>query len=155
MDDFLYDRGGGTRNTLVTLAMVVGTDIEYIVVFAVVPAYQLLVVAVVALLLFLFSRQAEVLFYLCKEPAARDDGMRFQQLFRGFCAHLRRDYACQVLFHVYLVDDDDAVLAGDEVKGSLEALVFLPLPVEIMTYSDCLQFEGRGGGGGLEEKFFV
>ena len=121
--------------------MVVGTDIEDIMVFAVIPADQLLIIPVNALLFVLFSRQAEVLFDLCEQPAAGDDGMCLQQLHRSLCAHFRRDDAGQVFFDVHLVDDDNAVLARHQVESPFEALVFLPLPVEVTAYGDCLQFE--------------
>ena len=70
VDHLLDDRVGSTGNSLVALTMVVGTDIENVMVFAVVPAYQLLVIPVTVLLLLLFPSQAEVLFDLCEQPAA-------------------------------------------------------------------------------------
>lgn len=75
VDHLLDDRVGGTGNSLITLTMVVGTDIENIMVFAVVPAYELFVVPVIALLFLLFPDQAEILFDLREQPTAGDDGM--------------------------------------------------------------------------------
>ena len=75
VDHLLDNRSRGAGNSLVTLAMIVGTDIEDIMVFAIVPADQLFVVPVIALSLLFFSCQAEVLFDLCEQPATGDDGM--------------------------------------------------------------------------------
>ena len=148
------DRVGSTGNSLVALAMVVGTDVEDVMVFAVVPAHQLFVVPVAALPFLLFSSLAEVLFDLCEQPAAGDDGMCLQQLFRSLCVHFRGNDAGQVFFYIYLVDDHNPVFTGHQVERSFEALIFLSLPVEVATYGDSLQFERRGWGGRFKEYLF-
>ena len=67
---------------LITLAMVVGTNIEYGVVLTVVPLYKFVVLAYkrkesVATLARL---QSATLLNLCQKPAARDDSMSLQKL---------------------------------------------------------------------------
>ena len=73
--------------------MVVGTDIEQIMVLPVVPADQGLVVAVTTFIGRNRSVQVEILLDLCQEPASRDHGMGFQQLFGSVGAHLRGRYS--------------------------------------------------------------
>ena len=138
-------------NTLVTLAMVVGTDIEQIMVLPVVPADQGLVVAVTTFIGRNRSVQVEILLDLCQEPASRDHGMGFQQLFGSVGAHLRGDYAGKVFLHVHLVDRDDTFIGRHEVQRSLEALILLSLPVKIHADRDRLQVERGLRAGRLEE----
>ena len=49
LDRFPYNRCRSTGDTLLALAMIVGTDIEHRMIFAVVPADQLILFAVAAL----------------------------------------------------------------------------------------------------------
>ena len=73
-DGLLHGRCRGACDALITLAMVVGADVEARVILAVVPSDETLVVLAAALRLGVDRRLS--LFDLCQQPAARDDGVR-------------------------------------------------------------------------------
>ena len=72
-DGLLHGRRRGARDALITLAMVVGADVEARVILAVVPSDETLVVLAAALRLGV-DRGLSLL-DLGQQPAARDDGV--------------------------------------------------------------------------------
>ena len=128
--------------------MVVGADVEARVILAVVPSDEALVVLAAALRLGVDRRLS--LFDLCQQPAARDDGVRAEQLGRRGGAHLRRDDALEIRLNVDTIHHQDAVARGREDQRPAEALVFAALPVEVYADGDAPQVERVRGVGGLE-----
>lgn len=131
----------GAGDALITLAMVVGADVEEVVVFPVVPPDVFVV------------RQAEVRMGglrlwpapppdLRQQPAAGDDGMGFEKFRGGSGAHFGGYDAGEVALDVDVVDGCHPVRIGDDGERAGEGLVFLSLPVERVSDGDLLQGEG-------------
>lgn len=127
---------GGCRlagDALVTLAMVVGADVEINMVLAVVPTHQLSFCACAWVVGRFFGCKLLVFLYLCQEPAAGNHGMRFQQFKRGGGAHFRRNDAEQIFLDGKDVDGRKLVAFHDDAQRATKRLVLLALPVEIDT----------------------
>ena len=77
LDGLLHDRIALSGDSLVALAVVVGTDIKQGMVFAVVPTDQLLLILLAAGIRLVRLRQLLVFLDLGQEPAAGDDRMCF------------------------------------------------------------------------------
>ena len=75
------------------------------------------------------------------EPAARDDGVGFQELKGRTGVHLRRDDALQIFLDGNIVDGPGLVAVGDKAQRAFEALLFLLLPVELLADGDALEGE--------------
>ena len=99
-------------------------------VFAVVPTDQFLIVPETTLRMF---RLFTLLFDLCQYPASGNNGMGFQKFSWRTGIHLRSNHARQILFKVYMVDCYQTFFRGSNFECSLEALVFLLLPMKIYT----------------------
>ena len=136
-----YSGIAGSRDALITLAVVIGTDVEDGVVFAVVPTDTLA---------FAFDESEEGRsllgmllspLHLGIEPTSRDDGGGFQELERATALHLATDDACQVVLDGQDVDGDDFVLIDHELQYALEGLRFLALPMELLTDCDAMKRE--------------
>ena len=140
---------------LVSLAVVVGADVEKSVVFAVVPTNQ----AVGCLREGRWKRLAAAcgrpLDHLGQQPTAGDDRVGFEQFKAGGGAHLAGNDTLQVVFDWKFVDGDDFSLADDEAKAALESLCLLALPVEVDADGYAIEREGRVGRLWLEDKFVI
>ena len=144
-------RTAGHRDALVTLAVVVGADIVDGVVFAVVPADDLI---------FLLDEREETvaavlmtaaLLHLCQEPGTGDDGVGLEELGGGRGRHLTGDDTREVALHGEFVDGHDLIGLDDDGQRSLERLPALALPVEVHADGDVVEREvgivGLGTGG--------
>ena len=118
-------------DTLIALAMVVGTNIKDGMVFSVVPT---------DIFFFSFGKREESVallahcvsfFDLGKEPATGNDGMCLQKFEGRGCAHFGRNYAGQVIFYRKYIDSCNLVLMYHEFEGSHEYLGFMSFPMEI------------------------
>ena len=132
----------GTRDALITLAMVIGTHIEQLVFLPVIPADGLGIGSLEReegmVLLFL---QAAV-FQLGKQPAATDDGRCLQVLQATGRLHLAADNTGQIVLHRQAVDDENLVFVHHQVEHPTESLRLAPLPVELHSYGNIRQREG-------------
>ena len=106
-DGFHHGLVAGPRDALIALAMVVGTYVEYRMVFAVVPTDQLSVAFAEREESTVVVTQLFALFYLGIEPAPADDGRCFQELRRGGGVHFAGNDTDEVVFHRQHVDGHD------------------------------------------------
>ncbi len=131
------------RDPLVTLAVVIGTDVKEIVILTAVPSKP-----------FPFpfdhprSHAGRFFPFGCAfqhghEPASRGDGVGLQEFHRRAGVHLGRDHACQVTFQSGLIDGrDGSILSRKQQEAPLKDLVLFPLPVE----TDAYRHIGKGKG---------
>ena len=103
IDGLLYLRGYSSCDALVSLAVVVGTDVEDGVVFAVVPSYQFGVGTCEGEEVMPFECEFLAFLHLGIEPAAADDGGSLEEFEAAGVLHLTADDAGEVFF------DGDAV----------------------------------------------
>ena len=142
----------GLGDALIALAVVVGTDVEDGMVFAVVPADDLIIFldegeeAVVAVLVTL------ALLHLCQEPGTGDDGVGLEELDGGGGGHLAGDDAGEITFDGQLVDGYDLIGLDHDMEGAFELFGLLALPVEVDADGDVVEAErGLGLLGGESE----
>ena len=141
-EDGLFDMGtGGLGDTLIALAVVVGTDIEDGVILAVVPADEFIVLSrereeAIGTLLMLLA-----LGHLGEEPRTRDDRMGLEELGGRGGRHLAGDDAGQVALYGQVVDGHNLIGLDHDAKRALEGLRLLALPVEVDTNGDIFQRE--------------
>ena len=111
--------------------MVIGTDIEDGMVFAVIPANELIV---------LLDEREETVFplttllsptHLCQKPRTADNGMGFQQFETCRGLHLAGDDRCQILLNRQLVDGSNLVRLHHQSQCAQEDLRLFTFPVEI------------------------
>ena len=173
--DFLPYRQG---EALVTLAVVIGTDVETVVVVMVEPFDDLArrltgfrrrpgrlqpghegrdIVEGIRHRGFLFSLPVGDLRH---HPGPGDDRMGLQELRRGGGLHLGGDDAEEVVLDADDIDSHHLPFVHDELEGAGELLVLLPLPMEVHADGHPVQDERRlgeesGDGGRLEDEFIV
>src|SRR5512137_2143106 len=90
--------------------MIISTDVEQLMVFTIVPADDLRVRFPGP-----HRRNTDVpgprlLVQHCNEPASRGYCVRPEELDRSFCAHLRRNYAFEVILNPDFVDDGQGTI---------------------------------------------
>ena len=113
--------------------MVVGANVEDGMILAIVPFYQLVVLA--------YEREEAAatgtslllvaLLNLCQQPTARDDGVCLEQFEARCGTHLARYDALQIRLHGQFVDSTYAVGVYHEAQRAQEGLRLLTLPVEV------------------------
>ena len=106
-DGFHHGLVAGSRDALIALAMVVGTYVEYRMVFAVVPTDQLSVAFVEREESTVVVTQLFAFFYLGIEPAPADDSRCFQELGGGGGTHFTGNDTDEVIFYRQHVDGRD------------------------------------------------
>jgi len=127
------------RYALITLAMVIGTDIEYGVLLLIVPADELGV-----RLLELEERLActmLALFNLCQEPRPTDDGTGLEELQRTGGLHLAADDTGQVLLYRQYINGHNLAFLHHELQFAQEGLRLLPFPVELFADGNSAETE--------------
>ena len=145
-DGFSHVGVAGIGDALVTLAMVVGTDIKDGVVFTIVPANDLIV--------FLDKREETVgsvfvttaFFHLGEYPGARDDRMGLKELKGCRGRHLAGDDTHEVSLERQFVDGNNLIGFDHDVQCAFEGLFLLALPMEVHTNGNIVERE-RGFGG--------
>ena len=156
LDGFLYFGLGGAGDALIALAMVVGTDIEELVVFAVVPADNLGIGGDhLAGCGELFLVEVLAFLDLGEEPATRDDGVRLEELDGRVGVHLGGDDADEVFLDGEDIDGGDLVVVDDEFEDAAEALGFLAFPMEMDADGDVFEREAGFIVNGGEDEFGV
>jgi hypothetical protein len=113
------------RDPLITLAMIVGADIEVAVSFASVPANDLIPTMQVDIP----GADALRVEFGIAQPATGNDGVRLEQLDGTGGAHFRRDHAGDVLFERHVVDDGEPFTLKDS-HATTKNLSFFSLPVK-------------------------
>ena len=126
----------GICNALIALAMVVGTNIKNGVVFAVVPANQLVI--------FLHKREESTFlliavgtfFHLGKQPRARDNGMCLEQLDACRRTHLTRYDTGKIALNWQFINCAYLVCLNHKFQRAEKRLRLLALPMEFLTNGD-------------------
>ena len=139
LERLLDSLAGLLGDALIALAMVVGTNIKDGMVFAVVPANELVV--------FLDKREEAVLLFLIlltathlrQQPRTGDDGMSLEQLDASGSFHLAADNAGQILFDGQFVDSRNLIGLNHQLERAQEHLRLLALPMEIDTDGDIIE----------------
>mgnify|MGYP003297791546 CR=1 FL=1 len=141
-----------TCEPLVSLAVVIGTHVEQRMALVVVPADD----GVFGGRCCRWFRPGRWLMcHLGIEPAAADDGARFQEFQTACGLHLAADDAGQVIFHRQVVDGIQYALVKDYMQCPAERLRFLPFPVKPDADGNMVQGESTLGRLGGEEQFIV
>ena len=115
-------------------------------VFAVVPADDLIV--------FLDKREETVvaigtltaLLHLSQQPGSADDGMGFQEFGRRCGSHLTRDDARQVFLYWQFVDGHNLIGLYHDTQGTFKHLRLFALPVEVHPDGHVVERERSVGG---------
>ena len=128
-------------DTLITLAVVISAHVEIGVILTVEPTNILVIGAGLGLIIGLSLLQLSRLLDLCDQPATRDHCVSLQQLQRRGCAHLRRDYAEQIILDIQHIDCGQFLVLLDKAQCATERLILLTLPMEVDTDHYVLQFE--------------
>ena len=145
-----------TGDALITLAMVIGTDIETGMVFTVVPTDHLILSLSESRIFCLGLSDFLILLDLCQQPSSGNNRMSLQEFQRSSRTHFRRNHTCQVVFHVDDIDSCQLTIFYNDFQGTQEALVFLAFPMEVDTDGHIVQFECVGNFvHGLEYQFIV
>ena len=131
----------GLGDALVALAVVVGADVEDLVVLAVVPANELIVLLNEREEAVLPVVQLLTLLHLSQQPRPADDGMGLQQLDAAGGLHLAGDDADQVFLDGQQVDGRYLVGLHHQSECAVEHLCLLALPVEVDTDGDVVERE--------------
>ena len=147
----------GSGQALITLAMVVGADVEEGVVLTVVPAHVLVVAA--------HEREetarcplaggGAAAQHLTEQPTARNDGVRLEQGERRGGFHLGGNDAREVFLGGNVVHHDEFLLVHDELQATGEGLLLLLFPVEVFADGHALECESGIGAIGNEREFAV
>jgi len=120
------------RDPLVTLAVIIGADIEQLMILPVIPADDLTVAFGAFRFLVDFSARVFSALEHRQEPAPRCNRMRLQEFQRRFIVHLRRHDAFEIHLQRQFVDcRDPAVGGGQERQIALKCLFFFLFPVEV------------------------
>lgn len=143
-DGLLHPARREPGHPLIPLAMVVGADVEKVMILAVIPADNLPLAPDHVLRFAAFFRLLRSAPEHGNEPAPRSDGVGLEKLGRRLVAHLRRDDARKVLLHGKFVDGGQLPFPRrQENQVSGEGLLLLPLPVEPDADRHIVQGEGR------------